>query len=160
MHGWMDGWLAVMGTVKVVLLDSGNRFFNSNVYGRVNATTKLASGEELPYTLLSKQANQSHTTRHHESVPLQRNLISAQLGAELHISADLWDYNKLVFSDDQIVVGSVVFVPRHAGTTDKADINGPCGKVRVEVTWSTSYSYKSMKDEEPKSSPPFIHDDL
>uniref|UniRef100_M8BRV4 rRNA N-glycosylase n=1 Tax=Aegilops tauschii TaxID=37682 RepID=M8BRV4_AEGTA len=127
---------SVVATVKVVLVDSGNIFFNSDVYGCINATTRLASGEELLYTLLNKPA-WHNKVRHQEPVPLQRSLISAQLGTELHIWANLWDFNKLEPTDDQIVVGSVDFIPGLSGT-DTKEIAGPRGKVRVEVTWSTN----------------------
>lgn len=126
---------AVVVEVVVVLVDSGNFIFSADVYRSITATTTMASGEQLNYILFDNERDQAVNVPNKTTIPLQRKIMSAQLGSTFEVDINLWDSNRLG-PDYQMVKGTAFFTPRINGT-DSVMINGPRGKVRVEVTWST-----------------------
>ncbi|KAE8768531.1 hypothetical protein D1007_59973 [Hordeum vulgare] len=113
-----------------------------HVYGSVTAKTRSASGDRWveEHSLFHRAKGQlARVPRVDAAIPLQSTaaLVSAPLGSELQVSAELLDASASWQNPDQeLARGSVLFAPRLAGT-DTAEIAGADGKVRVDVTWST-----------------------
>ncbi|KAM0911723.1 hypothetical protein ACQ4PT_013321 [Festuca glaucescens] len=118
-----------------------------DVYGSVTATaTTMASGGEPPlsHRLFHKvKGDQVRLAEGTAAIPLlltERVVVSAPLRSEseLKVSASLRGVNNAYYyGDHEIADGSVVFAPSLAGT-DTAVIPGNHGKVRVDVTWSST----------------------
>ncbi|XBI61876.1 uncharacterized protein LOC119271133 [Triticum dicoccoides] len=144
---------AVVTAVEVVVVDTtrehdvddcdGGSAPVVHVYGSVTAKTRAASDDRWveERSLFHRAKGELARVPRDAAVPLRTAaLVSAPLcsDSELQVSAELLDASASWQNPDQeIARGSVVFAPRLAGT-DTAEIAGADGKVRVDVTWSTS----------------------
>ena len=70
-----------------------------------------------------------------EFIPLsQSDVYVPEAATEMEITAYLMDYDS-VSPDDEIANGSVVFLVKDSGVSEKKPISGKYGSIEVNVVW-------------------------
>ncbi|PHH76165.1 putative enterotoxin [Ophiocordyceps camponoti-rufipedis] len=118
---------AVVARIQVLLLDADGED-PADVYGNIVVVT----GSFRKY-IFTRGSDNSHPIKPGGRLPLLIDHFPVQVHTPLHISADLWDWDRSS-GDDQIVKGQQDLTPQLSGTKS-AKITGPYGGIEVRVTW-------------------------